>query len=71
HERHELRFFKPTSTHKIPDTSASLFFIFGLQPPSPASAIAPRGAHVAPVRGSTYFSLQRQRKVGKRKPLGS
>ncbi|MFC0398448.1 hypothetical protein ACFFIG_08435, partial [Paraburkholderia rhizosphaerae] len=21
HERHELRFFKPTSTHKIPDTS--------------------------------------------------
>ena len=24
---------------------------------------------VAPVRGSTYFSLQRQRKVGKRKPL--
>jgi hypothetical protein len=24
---------------------------------------------VAPVRGGTYFSLQRQRKVGKRKPL--
>ncbi|WP_204117371.1 hypothetical protein, partial [Paraburkholderia sp. C35] len=24
---------------------------------------------VAPVRGSTYFSLPRQRKVGKRKPL--
>jgi hypothetical protein len=30
---------------------------------------APRGASVAPVRGGTYFSLQRQRKVGKRKPL--
>ncbi|SIT50568.1 hypothetical protein BN2476_850001 [Paraburkholderia piptadeniae] len=30
---------------------------------------APRGAGVAPVRGGTYFSLQRQRKVGKRKPL--
>ena len=28
-----------------------------------------RGAHVAPVRGGTYFSLPRQRKVGKRKPL--
>jgi hypothetical protein len=28
-----------------------------------------RGAGVAPVRGGTYFSLQRQRKVGKRKPL--
>jgi len=24
---------------------------------------------VAPVRGGTYFSLPRQRKVGKRKPL--
>ncbi|MEM5435695.1 hypothetical protein [Paraburkholderia diazotrophica] len=30
---------------------------------------APTGAGVAPVRGGTYFSLQRQRKVGKRKPL--
>jgi hypothetical protein len=30
---------------------------------------APHGASVAPVRGGTYFSLQRQRKVGKRKPL--
>ncbi|CAG9261574.1 hypothetical protein PUN4_390018 [Paraburkholderia unamae] len=28
-----------------------------------------RSASVAPVRGGTYFSLQRQRKVGKRKPL--
>ena len=28
-----------------------------------------RSIGVAPVRGSTYFSLQRQRKVGKRKPL--
>ncbi|CAG9261571.1 hypothetical protein PUN4_390017 [Paraburkholderia unamae] len=28
-----------------------------------------RSARVAPVRGGTYFSLQRQRKVGKRKPL--
>jgi hypothetical protein len=26
-------------------------------------------AWVAPVRGGTYFSFQRQRKVGKRKPL--
>jgi hypothetical protein len=26
-------------------------------------------SRVAPVRGGTYFSLQRQRKVGKRKPL--
>ena len=34
-----------------------------------ASAISPRGAGVAPVLGGTYFSLQRQRKVGKRKPL--
>jgi hypothetical protein len=31
--------------------------------------VTPRGAGVAPVRGGTYFSLQRQRKVGKRKPL--
>jgi hypothetical protein len=28
-----------------------------------------RASRVAPVRGGTYFSLQRQRKVGKRKPL--
>jgi hypothetical protein len=34
-----------------------------------ASAMRLRGAGVAPVRGGTYFSLQRQRKVGKRKPL--
>jgi hypothetical protein len=31
-----------------------------------ASAISYRFAGVAPVRGGTYFSLQRQRKVGKR-----
>ncbi len=36
---------------------------------SRASAMRLRGAGVAPVRGGTYFSLQRQRKVGKRKPL--
>ena len=36
---------------------------------SPASAICFRFAGVAPVRGGTYFSLPRQRKVGKRKPL--
>jgi hypothetical protein len=34
-----------------------------------ASAVSYRFASVAPVRGGTYFSLQRQRKVGKRKPL--
>ena len=34
-----------------------------------ASAISRWFASVAPVRGGTYFSLQRQRKVGKRKPL--
>jgi hypothetical protein len=34
-----------------------------------ASALRFRGAGVAPVRGGTYFSLPRQRKVGKRKPL--
>ncbi|CAG9214631.1 hypothetical protein PSAB6_310007 [Paraburkholderia sabiae] len=34
-----------------------------------ASALSFRFASVAPVRGGTYFSLQRQRKVGKRKPL--
>jgi hypothetical protein len=34
-----------------------------------ASAISFWSASVAPVRGGTYFSLQRQRKVGKRKPL--
>ncbi|WP_336599832.1 hypothetical protein, partial [Paraburkholderia bengalensis] len=34
-----------------------------------ASALRLRGAGVAPVRGGTYFSLQRQRKAGKRKPL--
>jgi hypothetical protein len=34
-----------------------------------AFAMRLRGAGVAPVRGGTYFSLQRQRKVGKRKPL--
>ncbi|CAG9235387.1 hypothetical protein PSAB6_620025 [Paraburkholderia sabiae] len=34
-----------------------------------ASAWRLGGAGVAPVRGGTYFSLQRQRKVGKRKPL--
>src|ERR1700743_992876 len=33
-----------------------------------ASAWRLRGAGVAPVRGGTYFSLPRQRKVGKRKP---
>ncbi|CAD6552681.1 hypothetical protein LMG24235_05112 [Paraburkholderia sabiae] len=34
-----------------------------------ASANSYRFISVAPVRGGTYFSLQRQRKVGKRKPL--
>ena len=34
-----------------------------------ASAFCFRFASVAPVRGGTYFSLPRQRKVGKRKPL--
>jgi hypothetical protein len=34
-----------------------------------ASALCLRGAGDAPVRGGTYFSLPRQRKVGKRKPL--
>ena len=34
-----------------------------------ASAISRWRAGDAPVRGGTYFSLQRQRKVGKRKPL--
>ena len=34
-----------------------------------ASAFSYWSASVAPVRGGTYFSLQRQRKVGKRKPL--
>ncbi|CAG9223014.1 hypothetical protein PSAB6_420014 [Paraburkholderia sabiae] len=34
-----------------------------------ASALTYRFISVAPVRGGTYFSLQRQRKVGKRKPL--
>ena len=38
-------------------------FSFGL------SLLSYRSISVAPVRGSTYFSLQRQRKVGKRKPL--
>jgi hypothetical protein len=33
------------------------------------SAISRWRAGDAPVRGGTYFSLQRQRKVGKRKPL--
>ncbi|WP_204117405.1 hypothetical protein, partial [Paraburkholderia sp. C35] len=36
-----------------------------------ASAICVWFASVAPVRGSTYFSLPRQRKVGKRKPLNT
>jgi general secretion pathway protein K len=39
------------------------FVCFGL------SLLCSRSISVAPVRGSTYFSLQRQRKVGKRKPL--
>ena len=43
-----------------------LFFAFGFF--SLASANSYRSASVAPVRGGTYFSLQRQRKVGKRKP---
>jgi hypothetical protein len=34
-----------------------------------ASASSRWRAGDAPVRGGTYFSLQRQRKVGKRKPL--
>src|SRR5262249_37056297 len=34
-----------------------------------ASAFCFLVASVAPVRGGTYFSLPRQRKVGKRKPL--
>jgi hypothetical protein len=36
-----------------------------------ASAICLRASCVAPVRGGTYFSLPRQRKVGKRKPLNT
>src|SRR6476646_10180596 len=34
-----------------------------------ASAVCLRASCVAPVRGSTYFSLPPQRKVGKRKRL--
>ncbi|CAG9230498.1 hypothetical protein PSAB6_520002 [Paraburkholderia sabiae] len=44
---------------------AFLFLLFAAL----ASAISYRFISVAPVRGGTYFSLQRQRKVGKRKPL--
>jgi hypothetical protein len=44
------------------------FFVVGFAF-SLASAISRWRAGVAPVRGGTYFSLQRQRKVGKRKPL--
>ncbi|SIT35664.1 membrane hypothetical protein [Paraburkholderia piptadeniae] len=44
-------------------------FCFGVFAFALASAYAPRGAGVAPVRGGTYFSLQRQRRVSKRKPL--
>ncbi|CAG9218097.1 hypothetical protein PSAB6_350056 [Paraburkholderia sabiae] len=43
---------------------AGLLIFFSL-----ASAGSYRFISVAPVRGGTYFSLQRQRKVGKRKPL--
>jgi hypothetical protein len=47
--------------------AAALFVVvFAL---SLASAISRWRARDAPVRGGTYFSLQRQRKVGKRKPL--
>jgi hypothetical protein len=52
------------------------FSVFGLsatQSPLFAFGWHPRfrigASRVAPVRGGTYFSLQRQRKVGKRKPL--
>ena len=43
--------------------------LFGCFCSFPGSAISRWRARVAPVRGGTYFSLQRQRKVGKRKPL--
>jgi hypothetical protein len=47
--------------------AAALFVVvFAL---SLASANSRWRAGDAPVRGGTYFSLQRQRKVGKRKPL--
>jgi hypothetical protein len=42
---------------------------FGFPGFSLASAFCLRASCVAPVRGGTYFSLPRQRKVGKRKPL--
>jgi hypothetical protein len=44
-------------------------FVFAVLFPLVASALCFWFISVAPVRGSTYFSLQRQRKVGKRKPL--
>jgi hypothetical protein len=44
--------------------SLFVFFFFCWHP-----RIRIRTSCVAPVRGGTYFSLQRQRKVGKRKPL--
>ncbi|SIT49963.1 hypothetical protein BN2476_740007 [Paraburkholderia piptadeniae] len=44
-------------------------FCFGVFAFALASAYAPRGAGVAPVRGGTYSSLPRQRRVGRRKPL--
>jgi hypothetical protein len=48
----------------------SWFFRFLFLPfAAVASANSYRFISVAPVRGGTYFSLQRQRKVGKRKPL--
>ncbi|SIT38452.1 hypothetical protein BN2476_170134 [Paraburkholderia piptadeniae] len=52
------------SATRVGFLSATLlvFLLFSL-----ASALAPRGAGVAPVRGGTYFSLPPQRKVGKRK----
>jgi hypothetical protein len=41
-----------------------LLLVFGWHP-----RIRIGASRVAPVRGGTYFSLPRQRKVGKRKPL--
>ncbi|CAD6560480.1 hypothetical protein LMG24235_06945 [Paraburkholderia sabiae] len=46
-----------------------LAFGFWLLPFGWHPRIRIRTSGVAPVRGGTYFSLQRQRKVGKRKPL--
>jgi hypothetical protein len=55
------------SRHSILLVFGFWFFVFAFA--ALASAVSCRSASVAPVRGGTYFSLQRQRKVGKRKPL--